>query len=115
MYKLYEFGIYSNSMLKTINSEIFDTKLTDKLLLFYSPERTHSNLDFYINTGFIDTLVYDCIELSDGELMVNSGVLNSGPKAKMFHCGGLNSVLPLLEITSQIITSSTEATQLNLE
>ena len=42
MYKQYEYGIYSNAQLKAINTEVFDLKLTDKLLLFYTPERTHS-------------------------------------------------------------------------
>lgn len=47
-------------------------------------------------------MVYDCVELRDGELMINSGVCNSGPKAKMFQTGGLNSLLPLLELISGV-------------
>lgn len=51
---------------------------------------------------FADKMVFDCVELRDGELMINSGVCNSGPKAKIFHTGGLNSLLPLLEIISGV-------------
>jgi hypothetical protein len=58
----------------------------DKLFILYSPERT-SNKN-----------VYDCIEMRDGELMINSGVCNSGPKSKLFFTGGLNSLLPPLEL-----------------
>lgn len=50
--------------------------------------------------SYIDKMVYDFVELRDGELMINSGVCNSGPKAKMFQTGGLNSLLPLLELIS---------------
>ena len=90
LYKQYEFGLYSNSQIKSLNHEIFDSKITDKLLLLFSPDRTHNKLAF------------DCVDLHDGELMINSGVLNSGPKAKMFFCGGINSILPILQITQKI-------------
>jgi hypothetical protein len=47
-------------------------------------------------------MVYDCVELRDGELMINSGVCNAGPKSKIFYTGGLNSLLPLLELIQGI-------------
>lgn len=40
--------------------------------------------------------------MRDGELMINSGVCNTGPKAKLFLTGGLNSLLPILDLISGI-------------
>lgn len=34
--------------------------------------------------------------------MINSGVCNSGPKSKLFFTGGLNSLLPLLDLSQGI-------------
>jgi len=36
--------------------------------------------------------------MRDGELMINSGASHIGPKSKLFFNGGLNSLLPLLEL-----------------
>lgn len=59
----------------------------DKLLIMYTPERTAGKA------------VYDCCsEMRDGELMINSGVCNVGPRSKLFYSGGLNSLLPILEM-----------------
>lgn len=52
-------------------------------------------------------MVYDCVEMRDGELMINSGVCNQeatssaagGSKShKLFKTGGLQSLLPVLEL-----------------
>lgn len=40
--------------------------------------------------------------MRDGEMMINSGVCHVGTKQKLFFTGGLNSVLPMLEILSGI-------------
>jgi hypothetical protein len=64
--------------------------MIDKLLILYTPERT-SNKN-----------VYDCVEMRDGELMINSGVCNIGPKSKLFYTGGLNSLLPFIELITGI-------------
>ncbi len=62
----------------------------------YSPDRTSNKI------------VYDCVEMRDGELMINSGVCNGGPKSKLFFNGGLNSLLPALELIQGITLYSEE-------
>lgn len=64
--------------------------MINKLLILYSPERTSGKT------------VYDCIEMRDGELMINSGACSIGSKSKLFFTGGLNSLLPILELINAI-------------
>ena len=75
--------------------------MLDKLYILYSPERSSSKQLTLINSS-IDKVVYDTIDSRDGELMINSGVCNSGPKSKLFFTGGLNSLLPILDLTQGI-------------
>ena len=84
-----------------MKNEVFDQKIIDKLLILYSPERTARKAITILNNN-IEKMVYDCVELRDGEMMINSGVCNTGPKAKLFHSGGLNSLLPFLELLAGI-------------
>jgi hypothetical protein len=88
----YEYGFHSHQQLQNLRPDIFDQKMIDKLLIFYSPDRTSAKI------------VYDSVEMRDGELMINSGVCNTGPKSKLFFTGGLNSLLPFLEVMSAIAT-----------
>jgi hypothetical protein len=47
--------------------------------------------------------------------MVNSGVCHAGPKSKMFFTGGLNSLLPFLEILTGIYLMNKENEILSLD
>ena len=73
--------------------------MINKLLILYSPERTSGKKFRIIILG---KTVYDCIEMRDGELMINSGACNVGSKSKLFFTGGLNSLLPILDLISAI-------------
>lgn len=77
--------------------------MIDKLLILYSPDRTFGKT------------VYDCIEMRDGELMINSGVSNTGPKSKLFFCGGLTSILPIMELIHGITIYSNDFSKLSLD
>lgn len=48
--------------LKQFDISAIDLKIQDKLLLTYTPWRTSSKI------------VYDCIDMNDGELLINCGV-----------------------------------------
>ena len=66
-------------------------------------------------------MVYDCIEMRDGELMINSGVCNQecttaagGSKSqKLFKTGGLSSLLPILELVKGISMFNKEPVNLD--
>jgi hypothetical protein len=101
-HQAYEYGIYSNAQLHSFKIE---SKLMDKLLLIYTPERTQGKT------------VYDCVEMRDGELMINSGVCNQGGTTQgsgafkynnLFKVGGLNSLLPMLELIKGITQFSSK-------
>ena len=49
----------------------------------------------------------------EGEILLNTNVLNSSLKSKLFYCGSLNSILPLLEF-GQTIAKSTEISSMSL-
>ena len=72
--------------------------MIDKLLILYSPDRTAGKC------------VYDCIDMRDGELMINSGACNPGPKGKLSYTGGLESLLPMIELIRAISTFSNSHT-----
>lgn len=38
----YEYGFHSQHQLSSLRGDIFDQKMLDKLLVFYSPDRTSS-------------------------------------------------------------------------
>lgn len=59
--------------------------------------------------------MYDCVDMRDGDLMINSGVCHAGPKSKLFFTGGLNSLLPFLELISGIATLNRDSEQLQLD
>jgi hypothetical protein len=56
LHAAYPYGIHSNALLKSLKPEIFEKKVTDKILLFYSPVRTASKL------------VYDAVNSNDAAL-----------------------------------------------
>lgn len=66
--------------------------MADKLLILYSPDRASGKA------------VYDCVDMRDGELMINSGVCNPGPKGKLAFAGGLDSLLPFLDLIRAVST-----------
>jgi hypothetical protein len=85
--------------------------MIDKLLIMYTPDRTQSKI---LNFKSLDKIVYDCVEMRDGELMINSGICNCGPKSKFFYTGGLNSLLPFLELLNSIaLLNKTDQLPLN--
>ena len=51
-------------------------------------------------------MVYDCVDMRDGELMINSGVCNPGPKGKLSFAGGIDSLLPFIELMRAIAALS---------
>jgi hypothetical protein len=94
MFKAYEHGIgvYGPaSLLPQLNADIFDQKLMEKLLLLFTPQRTQNKI------------VYDYIDMNDGELLINCGVWYSSNKPYLAETGGLTSLLPLLEHISKLI------------
>jgi len=92
MHKAYEYGIGSKGVsLNKLNPEIFDQKIIDKLFMFYTPQRTQGKL------------VYDCVDMNDGELLINCGVWYSSSKAHLQQVGGLRTLFPLLDYISQVI------------
>jgi hypothetical protein len=91
MQKVYEYGVGSRSRsLNTLDQDIFDQKMLDKLLLLYSPQRTQGKV------------VFDCVDLHDGELLINSVVVHSAAKECMTRNGGLTSLLPLMEAITAV-------------
>jgi hypothetical protein len=91
MQKVYEYGVGSRSRsLSSLDSDIFDQKMLDKLLLLYSPQRTQGKV------------VFDCVDMHDGELLINSGVVHSPAKECMAKSGGLTSLLPLMEAITAV-------------
>lgn len=53
--------------------------------------------------------------MRDGDLMINSGVCHAGPKSKLFFTGGLNSLLPFLELISGIASLNRDSEKLQLD
>ena len=103
-HQAYEYGLYNHAQISNLKSEIFDQKFIDKILIFYSPERTSSKFPIYLIKIFLDKTVYDCVEMRDAEMVINTGVCNVGPHSKLFFSGGLSSVFPLLEVITAIST-----------
>ena len=52
----------------------------------------------FTTLNYLEKTIFDSIEMRDGELSINSGACHSGPRSKLFFNGGLNSLLPLLEL-----------------
>ena len=62
MYKAYEYGLGAKETnLSSLNKEIFDQNLMKKLMILYTPHRYHNKI------------VYDFIDMNDGELLFNCG------------------------------------------
>jgi len=55
------------------------------------------------------------MDMRDADLMINSGVCHTGPKAKLFFNGGLNSLLPFLEMIAAISHLNRESEELTLD
>ena len=54
--------------------------------------------------------------MRDADLMINSGVCHTGPKAKLFFtAGGLNSLLPYIEMISGIAVMNKGQEELRLD
>ena len=93
MYKTYEFGLGTREAnLSTLNREIFDQNLMKKLLILYTPHRYHNKI------------VYDYIDMNDGELLFNCGTWHLHQKPLLADVGGVNSLLPLLESIKTLIS-----------
>lgn len=60
-------------------------------------------------------VVYDCVDMRDGELMINSGVCNPGPKGKLSFTGGINSFLPFIELIRAIAALSPTSVSVTLQ
>ena len=86
----FENGLFSHAQLAALKPEVFDQKMADKLLILYSPDRVAAKV------------VFDCVDMRDGELMINSGVCNPGPKGKLSFAGGIESLLPFIELVRAI-------------
>ena len=92
MQKVYEYGVGARSRsLNALDSDIFDQKMLDKLLLVYSPQRTQTKV------------VFDCVDMNDGELLINSGVVHSSGKDFMSKNGGLTALLPFMEAITAVV------------
>ena len=86
MYKTYEYGIGAKgTSLSSLNSQIFDATLIKKILLLYTPHRTHNKI------------VYDFADMNDGELLFSCGTWNQTVKPLLTDAGGINALLPILE------------------
>jgi len=97
MQKVYEFGVGARSRsINSLDSDIFDQKMLDKLLLVYSPQRTQGKV------------VFDCVDMNDGELLINSGVVHSAGKEFMAKNGGLTSLLPFMEAITAVASNRVE-------
>ena len=93
MYKAYEFGLGSkDTNLSALNKEIFDTNLMKKLMILYTPHRYHNKI------------VYDFIDMNDGELLFNCGTWHMHQKPLLADVGGINSLLPLFESIKTLIS-----------
>ena len=86
MYKTYEYGIGAKgTSLSTLDPQIFDASLIKKILLLYTPHRTHNKI------------VYDFADMNDGELLFSCGTWNQSTKPLLAEAGGINALLPILE------------------
>ena len=92
MYKAYEYGFGAReTSLSSLNKEIFDVNLMKKILLLYTPHRTHNKI------------VYDFVDMNDGELLFNCGTWHQSMKPFLTDTGGINALLPLLENIKTLI------------
>ena len=104
MYTFYSHGLHGNQQLRNLMGSIFDKKLIDHHILFYSPVRAHCKLYIERRSGKDNKIVairkegiaYDSVNMNDGDLMINTGVWANGERHRLFYCGGLNSLLPIL-------------------
>ena len=61
-------------------------------MLLYTPHRYHNKI------------VYDFIDMNDGELLFNCGTWHLNQKPLLADVGGINSLLPLFENISTLIS-----------
>ena len=102
MYKAYEYGLGAKETnLSSLNKEIFDQNLMKKLMLLYTPHRYHNKI------------VYDFIDMNDGELLFNCGIWHLQQKPLLADVGGINSILPLFENIRTLISIESQKNLLN--
>lgn len=102
MYKAYEYGLGAKeSNLSQLNKEIFDANLMKKLMILYTPHR------------YQNKIVYDFIDMNDGELLFNCGTWHLSLKPMLADVGGINSLLPLLESIRTLTSLESARSSLN--
>lgn len=86
MYKAYEQGpgAYGTN-LSCLRPDVFDLTLMKKLVMMYTPHR------------YQNKIVFDFVDMNDGELLFNCGTWHQQQKAILADVSGINSLLPLLE------------------
>ena len=93
MYKAYEFGLGAkDANLSALNKDIFDQNLMKKLMILYTPHRYHNKI------------VYDFIDMNDGELLFNCGTWHLQQKPLLGDVGGINSLLPLFDNIKTLVS-----------
>lgn len=93
MYKTYEYGLGAkDTNLSSLSKDIFDPNLMKKLMILYTPHRYHNKI------------VYDFIDMNDGELLFNCGTWHLHQKPMLADVGGVASLLPLFENIKTLIS-----------
>ena len=93
MYKAYEYGLGAKDKnLSALNKDIFDQSLMKKLMILYTPHR------------FQNKIVYDFIDMNDGELLFNCGTWHLSQKPLLADVGGISSLLPLMDHMKTLIS-----------
>ena len=85
-------------MLELKNQDIFDKRLTQRMIIFYSPLRV-------VNNHAIDTACK-----IDGQFELNTGEYNAGEEQvkRISKIGGLNALLPLLAMLTRVTPTRQE-------
>lgn len=96
IYNVYPYGLFRKDHVNMLNeSAIFEPKLLSRVELLYTPVRSTPNVG-----------VWDLIGTHFGSLEINSGIwVEEDFKDQFLFCGGLNGLLPVLNLIKNRIHS----------